>query len=147
MLSPTRSKCGKAVYLTLHLLCSAGLLFWIILKHLKVIFVLLFFSSCGTDNKKRNCLIEKNLARTFITNIFWTRGLLGWCYSLFFLCRKLSMTQLLWKQLEQKLNFLLDIPKHIGKRTPKKTIWPLFFCQTLTYCHSNVYICLWLKLK
>ena len=37
------------------------------------------------------------------------------------------MTQLLHEQLEQKLNCLLDVPKHIGKRTPKKTIWPLFF--------------------
>ena len=125
MLSPTRSKCGKAVYLTLHFLCSAGLLFGIILKHLKVC----LFSCCFLHVKltiRRGTVWLKNLARTFITNIFWTRGLLGWCYSLFFLCRKLSMTQLLWKQLEQKLNFLLDIPKHIGKRTPKKTIWPFF---------------------
>ena len=30
------------------------------------------------------------------------------------------MTQLLHEQMEQKLNCLLDIPKHIGKRTPKK---------------------------
>ena len=99
---------------------------WNHIEASKSFFVQLFFSSCGTDNMKRNCLIEENLARTFITNIFWTRGLLARCYPLF-LSRKLSMTQLLWKQLEQKLNFLLDIPKHIGKRTPKKTIWPLFF--------------------
>ena len=146
MLSPTRSKCGKAVYLTLHLLCSAGLLFWIILKHLKVIFVLLFFSSCGTDYMKRNCLIEENLARTFITNIFWTRGLLARCYSLFFYVENFqwhsSFTNRWNKNWTACLTYL-----NISASAHLKKLSDHFFCQTLTYCHSNVYVCLWLKLK
>ena len=47
---------------------------WNHIEASKSFFVQLFFSSCGTDNKKRNCLIEENLARTFITNIVWARG-------------------------------------------------------------------------
>ena len=144
MLSPTRSKCGKAVYLTLHLLCSAGLLFWIILKHLKVIFVLLFFSSCGTDNKKRNCLIEKNLARTFITNIVWARGKM--LFTVFFYVENFqwhsSFTNRWNKNWTACLTYL-----NISASAHLKNYLTTFFCQTLTYCHSNVYVCLWLKLK
>ena len=65
---------------------------------------------------------SENIYHKYLLNS-WT---LGKMLSTVFLSRKLSMTQLLHEQLEQKLNCLHDVPKHIGKRTPKKTIWPLF---------------------
>ena len=146
MLSPTRSKCGKAVYLTLHFLCSAGLLFGIILKHLKVCLFSCCFLHVKLTIRRGTVWLKKSSENIYHKHLLnsWTRGKMLFTV---FLCRKLSMTQLLHEQLEQKLNCLLDVPKHIGKRTPKKTIWPLYFCQTLTYCHSNAYVCLWLKLK
>ena len=145
MLLPTRSKCGKAVYLTLHLLCSAGLLFGIILKHLKVC----LFSCCFLHVKltiRRGTVWLKNLARTFITNIFWTRGLLARCYSLFFYVENFQWHSSFGNSWNKNWTSCLTY-LNISASAHLKKLSDHFFCQTLTYCHSNVYVCLWLKLK